>query len=68
MRNQQSAAVVEATVRHIGGFYLGERIESTREILDLEKEGFENVLEGDKDRALMLAGEVSGRIKDICII
>jgi len=65
LRNQQSAAVVEATVRHIGGFYLGERIESTREILDLEKEGFENVLEGDKDRALMLAGEVSGRIKDI---
>ena len=31
----------------------------------LEKEGFEKLLEGEGDCALMLAGEVSGRIGDL---
>jgi len=65
LRNPQSAAIVEATLKNIGGFYLGDPIDSTREILELEKEGFERLLEGDKNGALMLAGEVSGRIGDM---
>lgn len=65
LRNPQSAAIVEATLRNIGPFYLGEPVDSNSEILQLEKEGFEKLLEGDEDRALMLAGEVSGRIGDI---
>lgn len=65
LRNPQSEAIVEATLKDIGGFYLGKPIDSTREILELEKEGFEKLLEGDGNRALMLAGEVSGRIGDM---
>ncbi len=65
LRNPQSAAIVEATLKDIRGFYLGEPVDSTREILELEKEGFEKLLEGEEDRALMLAGQVSGRIGDM---
>jgi enoyl-[acyl-carrier protein] reductase II len=65
LRNPQSAAIVEATLKTIGSFYLGDPIDSTPEILELEREGFERLLEGDKNRALMLAGEVSGRIGDM---
>ncbi len=65
LRNPQSAAIVEATVKTIGGFYYGEPVDSTPEILEMEKEGFQKLLENDEDRSLMLAGEVSGRIGDI---
>ncbi len=65
LRNPQSEAIVEATVKNISRFYLGQAVDSTREILELEKEGFEKLLEGDTNRALMLAGEVSGRVSDM---
>jgi enoyl-[acyl-carrier protein] reductase II len=65
LRNSQAEAIVEATLQRIGGFYLGQPLDSTREILELEKEGFEKLLEGEGDCALMLAGEVSGRIGDL---
>jgi NAD(P)H-dependent flavin oxidoreductase YrpB (nitropropane dioxygenase family) len=65
LRNPQSEAIVEATVKNISRFYLGEAVDSTREIFELEKEGFEKLLEGDTNRALMLAGEVSGRVSDM---
>jgi NAD(P)H-dependent flavin oxidoreductase YrpB (nitropropane dioxygenase family) len=65
LRTPQSEAIVEATLKRIGHFYLGKPVDSTREILDLEKKGFESLLEGDGNHALMLAGEVSGRIDDM---
>ena len=65
LRNTQSRAIVEATVKKVSGFYLGEPVDTTQEILELEKDGFEKLLEGDESRALMLAGEVSGRIGDV---
>lgn len=65
LRNPQSAAIVEATLKNIGAFYLGEPMDSTTEILGLEKEGFDRLLDGERNRALMLAGEVSGRVGDM---
>jgi enoyl-[acyl-carrier protein] reductase II len=65
LRNTQSRAIVAATVKKVSGFYLGEPVDTTQEILELEKDGFEKLLEGDESRALMLAGEVSGRIGDV---
>jgi enoyl-[acyl-carrier protein] reductase II len=65
LKNPQSKSIVSETLRKVGSFYLGEPIDSTPEILELEKEGFERLLENDEDRALMLAGEVSGRIRDM---
>jgi enoyl-[acyl-carrier protein] reductase II len=64
LKNPQSAAIAHATTKNLGGFYVGEAIDTTPEILKLEKEGFEKLLAGDRDGALMLAGQVSGRIAD----
>ncbi|NWF94771.1 MAG: nitronate monooxygenase [Candidatus Thorarchaeota archaeon] len=65
LRNKRAEMIVEQTLRDVPRFYLGEPVESNEEILRLEREGFDHLLDGRRDTALMFGGECAGRIHDI---
>ncbi len=65
LRNRRAEMIVEQTLRDVPRFYLGEPVESNEEILRLERSGFEDLLEGKSETALMFGGECVGRINDI---
>ncbi|MGY5875194.1 MAG: nitronate monooxygenase [Candidatus Thorarchaeota archaeon] len=65
IRNRRAEDIVEQTLADVPRFYLGEPVESNEEILELERTGFQHLLDGDSDNALMFGGEVVGRISDL---
>lgn len=65
VRNTRAERIVEQTLSDVPRFYLGEPVESNEKILDLEREGFEDLIDGKADDALMFGGECVGRIEDI---
>ena len=65
LRNKRAEDIVHRTLDDVPDFYLGEPVESNEEILELERDGFEDLMDGHPDTALMFGGEVVGRIDDL---
>ena len=65
IRNRRAEEIVERTLEDAPRFYLGEPVESNEAILDLERSGFTDLMDGKEDTALMFGGEVVGRISDL---
>jgi NAD(P)H-dependent flavin oxidoreductase YrpB (nitropropane dioxygenase family) len=62
LRNTRAEWIVEQTLTDLPRFYLGEPLESNEEILELERSGFDDLVDAKTDTALMFGGEVAGRI------
>ncbi|MFW9848590.1 MAG: NAD(P)H-dependent flavin oxidoreductase [Candidatus Thorarchaeota archaeon] len=65
VRNPRAERIVEQTLKDVPRFYLGEPVESNEEILDLERDGFEELIDGNSEDALMFGGECVGRVNDL---
>ncbi len=65
LRNKRSEKIVEQTLEDTPRFYLGEPVESNEKILELERSGFDDLLDRKEETALMFAGECTGRISNI---
>ncbi|MHA1881650.1 MAG: NAD(P)H-dependent flavin oxidoreductase [Candidatus Thorarchaeota archaeon] len=63
--NKRAEWIVERTLKDMPRFYLGEPVESNEEVLELERSGFDDLVDGKDDTALMFGGEVVGRIDNI---
>lgn len=68
VRNQRAEQIVERTLEDVPRFYLGEPVESNEGILDLERSGFEDLIDAKPDTALMFGGECVGRINDLLTV
>ena len=65
LRNPRAIELVDATLRGAPDLYKGIPTGSSREILDLEVEGLENLFKGKLKATPILSGVVTGRIHDI---
>ena len=65
LRNKRAEDIVHRTLDDVPDFYLGEPVESNEKILELEREGFEDLMDKHPDTALMFGGEVVGRIENL---
>jgi len=65
IKSPSSMKIGEATIRKLPRMFLNEPVGLDSEIVKLELEGFKGIVTHDKDQAVMLAGEVAGRIKDL---
>jgi NAD(P)H-dependent flavin oxidoreductase YrpB (nitropropane dioxygenase family) len=65
LRNTRAEDIVKRTLKDIPNFFLGEPLDSNEEILELERTGFDDLINGKSDTALMFGGEVTGRINDL---
>jgi NAD(P)H-dependent flavin oxidoreductase YrpB (nitropropane dioxygenase family) len=65
LRNTRAEDIVKRTLKDIPSFFLGEPLDSNDEILNLERSGFDDLIDAKPDTALMFGGEVVGRIKDL---
>jgi enoyl-[acyl-carrier protein] reductase II len=65
VRNSRAERIVEQTLKDVPRFYLGDPVESNEEILNLERDGFEDLIDGKAEDALMFGGECVGRVNDI---
>lgn len=65
LRNSRSEQLVRQTLCDLPGFYLGEPVESNEDILGIERAGFVDLMDAKPETALMLGGEVAGRVKDL---
>ena len=65
LRNERAEDIVKRTLEDIPNFFLGEPLDSNEEILELERTGFDDLIDGKPDTALMFGGEVVGRIDDL---
>lgn len=65
LRNKRAEEIVLQTLKDIPNFFLGEPLDSNEEILDLERTGFDDLLDAKEETALMFGGEVVGRIEDL---
>jgi enoyl-[acyl-carrier protein] reductase II len=65
LRNKRAERIVERTLEDVPTFFLGEPVQSNEEILELEKSGFDELLDGNSNEALMFGGECTGRINDL---
>jgi enoyl-[acyl-carrier protein] reductase II len=65
VRNTRAIDLVDATLRSAPDLFKGLPTGSSREILDLEVGGLENLFKGDIDATPILGGVVAGRIHDI---
>jgi NAD(P)H-dependent flavin oxidoreductase YrpB (nitropropane dioxygenase family) len=65
LRNRRAEQIVEQTLEDVPRFYLGEPVESNEKILELERTGFDNLINEIEDTALMFGGECTGRIDDL---
>jgi NAD(P)H-dependent flavin oxidoreductase YrpB (nitropropane dioxygenase family) len=65
LRNTRAENIVNRTLEDIPGFFLGEPLDSNEEILELERSGFDDLIDAKPDTALMFGGEVTGRINDL---
>jgi len=52
LRNTRAVDIVKRTLKDMPNFFLGEPVESNEEILELEKTGFDNLIDGKSDTAL----------------
>lgn len=65
LRNKRAEKIVKRTLKDVPSFYLGDPVQSNEEILELEKSGFNELLDGNENEALMFGGECTGRIDDL---
>ncbi|RDE12279.1 MAG: nitronate monooxygenase, partial [Candidatus Thorarchaeota archaeon] len=65
LRNKRAEQIVQQTLHDLPGFYLGEPLDSNEDILRLERAGFDDLIDGKPETALMFGGEVVGRVKDL---
>ena len=65
LRNKRAEEIVEQTLEDLPNFFLGEPLDSNEKILDLERTGFNDLMDAKEDTALMFGGEVVGRIQDL---
>ncbi|TFF84653.1 hypothetical protein EU524_00670 [Candidatus Thorarchaeota archaeon] len=65
LRNRRAERIVEQTLSDLPRFYLGEPLESNEEILELERTGFDHLMDGETDAALMFGGEAVGLIDNM---
>ncbi|MFW9844237.1 MAG: NAD(P)H-dependent flavin oxidoreductase [Candidatus Thorarchaeota archaeon] len=65
LRNERAEDIVKRTLKDIPNFYLGEPLDSNEEILELERTGFDDLIDGKSETALMFGGEVVGRIDSL---
>ncbi len=65
LRNSRALKLVDATLRGTPDLYKGNPCGSTREILDLEIDGLNNLFQGKIDETPVLGGTVAGRIHNI---
>lgn len=65
IKTPSSMKIGEATIRKLPRMYLNEPVGLDSEIVKVELEGFKGLVTHDRDQAVMLAGEVAGRIKDL---
>lgn len=65
LRNTRAEQIVKRTLSDIPNFFLGEPLESNEEILQLERSGFDDLIDAKEETALMFGGEVVGRIQDL---
>ncbi len=63
--NKRAEWIVERTLEDMPRFYLGEPVESNEEVLELERSGFDDLVDEKSDTALMFGGECVGRINDM---
>ena len=65
LRNRRAEMIVEQTLRDMPSFFLGAPVESNQKILELERSGFNDLMDSKTDTALMFGGEVVGRISNL---
>ncbi|MHA1370800.1 MAG: NAD(P)H-dependent flavin oxidoreductase [Promethearchaeota archaeon] len=65
IRNKRGIALVDATIRGAPDLYKGVPTGSTKEIINLEVQGLENLFKGKVEDTPILSGVVAGRIHDI---
>ncbi len=65
LRNSRAEDIVKRTLEDIPDFFLGEPLDSNEEILELERSGFDDLIDAKEDTALMFGGECVGRIDDL---
>jgi enoyl-[acyl-carrier protein] reductase II len=65
LQNAFGRRLVAKTIEQVPEFFTGEPVALSRELLELEREGFAALAANDLDGGLMLAGEVAGRIDDL---
>lgn len=67
LRNPMSLKVVDETISEASDLYRGIPCPSTSNLMELEMEGFRNLIDGQKlcDEALVLGGVVTGRVHSI---
>jgi len=65
LRNHRAEDIVKRTLEDIPNFFLGEPLDSNEKILELERSGFDDLIDGKAETALMFGGEVVGRISDL---
>ena len=65
LRNTRAEEIVKRTLEDIPTFFLGEPLDSNEKILELERTGFDDMIDGKSETALMFGGEVVGRISNL---
>jgi NAD(P)H-dependent flavin oxidoreductase YrpB (nitropropane dioxygenase family) len=65
LRNQRAEGIVKQTLKDVPAFFLGDPVESNEQILNSERAGFDDLLDGKAETALMFGGEVVGRVDNI---
>ena len=63
--NRASLRLAERTARLFPEFLQGRPVDLHSELTEIEREGFEKLVKNDAEGSLIVAGEVSGRIKDV---
>jgi len=65
IKSEAAMKIAEATVDKLPRLYLGEPVGICTEVMQAEMQGFGALLTEDESKAVMLAGEVAGRIHSI---
>lgn len=65
IRSDASMKIAEATIEKLPRLFLGEPVGICPEVMQAELQGFGALLTEDESKAVMLAGEVAGRIDSI---
>ena len=63
--NAASIKLVESTARLFPDFFKGQPVDLHPQLIEMEREGFAQLIENDEEGSLFLSGEVSGRIQDL---
>ncbi len=65
IKSEASMKIAEATIEKLPRLFLGEPVGVVSEVAQAEIQGFGGLLTGDESKAVMLSGEVAGRIESI---